>query len=236
MLSLCCGRRRRSGNQSLSSNEKNWHPVTTTPYRDNDKTWRPESPTPICCCHEDIVRPVIPPGARPPVVNDILALLLAPSDTTESKDLACAELAHASGWSFQSIAEASYEALQKLLANEKIERWGSAIADAYKISVKEAAKIVELADKFANEHPILTGVVLAVIALGILYLTAPILLDWLGFTSVGPRAGNSPYTHATSPRLISPHVNFTLREGSCKLPSYSNHHYKIYHKHWQSLY
>jgi ElaB/YqjD/DUF883 family membrane-anchored ribosome-binding protein len=56
-------------------------------------------------------------------------------------------------------------------------------------AVEEASKMVELAEEFAHEHPILTAVVCVIVALGILYLLCPWVLKALGFSELGPVAG-----------------------------------------------
>ncbi|KAF1821494.1 uncharacterized protein K489DRAFT_305303, partial [Dissoconium aciculare CBS 342.82] len=52
-------------------------------------------------------------------------------------------------------------------------------------AIDEAKKIEELAVDFAGEHPVLTAAVLAILALGVLYLFWPAALDLLGFGSEG---------------------------------------------------
>jgi hypothetical protein len=56
-------------------------------------------------------------------------------------------------------------------------------------AIDEAKKIEELAVNFAGEHPVLTAAVLAILALGVLYLFWPAALDLLGFGSEGIIAG-----------------------------------------------
>ena len=51
-----------------------------------------------------------------------------------------------------------------------------------------AEKVAQAVMDFAEEHPVYTAIIIVVIALGMIYLLAPELLDVLGFTSLGPRA------------------------------------------------
>lgn len=62
---------------------------------------------------------------------------------------------------------------------------GNALNRAYEEAVKEAEKMEE----FAGEHPVLTGVFLTVVALGVLYLWWPLTTEALGFGELGPIEG-----------------------------------------------
>ena len=44
-------------------------------------------------------------------------------------------------------------------------------------------------EEFAGEHPVLTGVFCAVVALGVLYLLWPVIIEALGFGELGPIEG-----------------------------------------------
>jgi hypothetical protein len=48
-----------------------------------------------------------------------------------------------------------------------------------------------LAVDFADEHPILTTAVVAILAIGVLYLCWPAALELLGFGAEGPIEGES---------------------------------------------
>ena len=55
--------------------------------------------------------------------------------------------------------------------------------------MKEAYdKALEEATRFVKEHPILTGAIVTMIAIGILVLLAPEIVELLGFTARGPLA------------------------------------------------
>ena len=63
----------------------------------------------------------------------------------------------------------------------------AAMNDAYKKAFDAAMSIEEL----AREHPVLTGVFCTVVALGILVILAPYVLEALGFAELGPIEGES---------------------------------------------
>nr|POF03151.1 hypothetical protein CFP56_76369 [Quercus suber] len=98
-----------------------------------------------------------------------------------------ANVVHEAGWWNDFIAERALFILAKLI--EAGGRLGPAMLSAFHRVHEEIRKIPELAADFAKEHPILTGVICVIIALGILYLLWPSMLEALGFTSLGPRLG-----------------------------------------------
>ncbi|KAK5135237.1 hypothetical protein LTR08_005487 [Meristemomyces frigidus] len=84
----------------------------------------------------------------------------------------------------KAIAKAILAALEKKLATGK--KMGPALQRAYDIAMDAAQKMEE----FASEHPVLTGVFCAVVALGVLVLLWPAIVEVLGFGELGPIAGS----------------------------------------------
>lgn len=78
------------------------------------------------------------------------------------------------------------EAVLLLLENEELERvMGPAMRDAY----ARACDAAEVFEGFVKEHPIATAVFVTVLAIGILVVLAPWVLEVLGFGELGPVEG-----------------------------------------------
>ena len=88
-----------------------------------------------------------------------------------------------SSWK-ERFAKAILVTIQKALVNENIAHKG-AMGEAYEKATVAAEGIAG----FTRDHPVWTAVIAAVIALGILYLLMPVVLDILGFGSLGPIEG-----------------------------------------------
>lgn len=85
----------------------------------------------------------------------------------------------AQNW-YSTIAEYILHATE--VAIEKGYTFGQAMASAVEQARGEA-------EKFVREHQIWAGVIITVIALGVLYLLVPWVIEALGFTELGPLAG-----------------------------------------------
>ncbi|CAM1509507.1 Fc.00g032460.m01.CDS01 [Cosmosporella sp. VM-42] len=83
----------------------------------------------------------------------------------------------------ERIAERILEGIEKLL-NE-----GAKVASAMDDAMKKAT---DIALDFANEHPYYTALIAAgtIIALGVLVMLCPWVLEALGFARLGPRGGS----------------------------------------------
>ncbi|MCJ1383112.1 hypothetical protein MMC17_006225 [Xylographa soralifera] len=82
-----------------------------------------------------------------------------------------------------SIVSAFEQALQK--AFELKEALSPIIEDALTKVMQAGRQVKDFAEWFTEEHPVWTGVILTVMALGILWLTWPYLLSALGFGEIG---------------------------------------------------
>jgi hypothetical protein len=94
---------------------------------------------------------------------------------------------HTQGWWDELTAQALLAALSNLILADNDA--SPAFTDALHKAIDEAKRIEELAVDFAGEHPVLTAAVVAILALGVLYLFWPAALELLGFGSEGPIAG-----------------------------------------------
>nr|POE65219.1 hypothetical protein CFP56_34886 [Quercus suber] len=111
------------------------------------------------------------PGQRRLSKNEVAErLITVMCDATHSGKTLQSDLdaiVHESGWWDRSIAERVLNILKKILgAGTAI---GPAMRSAFDKVCQEASRIAGIAEELAHEHPILTGVVCAVIALGILW-------------------------------------------------------------------
>lgn len=92
------------------------------------------------------------------------------------------DIVHQAGGWRESIATKVLSALEAVLQSDKISSALNAMRDK---AFKAAAEMKE----FAGEHPVLTGVFCTIVALGVLYLVWPAVLEALGFSSLGPVEG-----------------------------------------------
>lgn len=120
---------------------------------------------------------------EPEVAAKVIATLYDAKARGSGLEKAVEEIVKQTGWWDKAIAKAVFTALEKTLEAGK--SMGPALRHAYDEAVKEAEKIEE----FAREHPVLTGVVCAIIALGVLYLLWPAVVEAMGFGELGPIEG-----------------------------------------------
>ncbi|KAF2723022.1 hypothetical protein K431DRAFT_220646 [Polychaeton citri CBS 116435] len=88
-------------------------------------------------------------------------------------------LVHADSWS-EKLAE---RLLDHIIANLVPEKMGPAMRDAYE-------KAETAAREFVSEHPVFVEVMATVVAIGILALLVPWVVEALGFGELGPIAGS----------------------------------------------
>ncbi|EGP84567.1 uncharacterized protein MYCGRDRAFT_105798 [Zymoseptoria tritici IPO323] len=88
----------------------------------------------------------------------------------------------------ESIARRILGLLETALAAEA--SMGPAMKEAFNKAMESAKNITELGEELVKEHPIIAGIVCAILALGILYLLAPAVIELLGFTELGPAPGS----------------------------------------------
>ncbi|MCJ1417999.1 hypothetical protein MMC32_004344 [Xylographa parallela] len=98
----------------------------------------------------------------------------------------------AGGWR-ESLAKSILSALEQALhkAFELKEALSPIIQDALAKVMKAGRQTKDFAKWFVEEHPVWTGVILTVVALGILWLIVPYILSALGFGEIGIVEGES---------------------------------------------
>ncbi|MCJ1403304.1 hypothetical protein MMC11_006527 [Xylographa trunciseda] len=114
------------------------------------------------------------------IATTILTTLLTAEKPGRSLNIALNDIVAQSGGWTERIAIAVLNAVQNALKEGSPLR--EAMKDAYEKAVDVAAEVLG----FARDHPVLTEVVCAVIALGILMLLAPWVIHALGFGMLGP--------------------------------------------------
>ncbi len=83
----------------------------------------------------------------------------------------------------EGIAKKVLVALQKALQE------GSPMREAMKDAYEKAIDAADGMAGFSREHPVLTGCICIAVALGILMVLAPVIIEALGFAAEGPVAG-----------------------------------------------
>lgn len=86
------------------------------------------------------------------------------------------------GW-YQRLALAVLDAIRAALKD------GSPLREAMREAYERASEAAKGIADFAREHPLYTATICAVIALGILVILAPYIIEALGFGALGPVEG-----------------------------------------------
>ncbi|KAL8947810.1 MAG: hypothetical protein Q9222_005949 [Ikaeria aurantiellina] len=100
-----------------------------------------------------------------------------------SLDVSVCSIVHeAGGWS-------EYLAKKVMAMLESAIKAGKGMKPVMKCAFDKVMEAVRAFEAFSEEHPVLTGVLLTVVAVGILALLAPWALEALGFGELGPIEG-----------------------------------------------
>lgn len=106
----------------------------------------------------------------------------------------------ASSWSEQ-LAKKVLEILQQITSPENVDKlhsYGQTVVDAYNKAVEAAKKKLHDFYDYAREHPGEVGTALAILlAVGMLAVLAPYLLEFLGFAVTGPVKGEFSFPPTT---------------------------------------
>lgn len=103
--------------------------------------------------------------------------------TAPDLDAKIASLVHqAGGWS-------EYLAAKVLAALETVLRAGKDLGPALSAAYERACEAAKGIPGFAADHPLATAVFCTVVALGVLVVLAPYVLEILGFGELGPVEG-----------------------------------------------
>lgn len=115
--------------------------------------------------------------------ESIVAAMMDADKAGPALDATIKSIVHqAGGWS-------EYLAAKSLSALETVLKAGKPLSAAMQGAYDKACEALEATEGFAAEHPIATGVLVTVIALGILVVLAPYVLELLGFAELGPVEG-----------------------------------------------
>lgn len=117
------------------------------------------------------------------VAHEVIAVLLQARSRGADLQVTLENIVRETGWWDNAICEAVLAALEKTL--QAAGSNGPALQKAYDKAKEEAEKMVE----FAGEHPVLTGVFCTVVAIGVLWLLWPAIVEALGFGELGPIEG-----------------------------------------------
>lgn len=128
------------------------------------------------------------PHTRPTLSTDqaasrIITTLMHTAPTDPDHDANIASLVHqAGGWS-------EYLAAKTLSALETVLRAGKDLGPALSAAYERACEAAKGIPGFAADHPLATAVFCTVVALGVLVVLAPYVLEILGFGELGPAEG-----------------------------------------------
>ena len=132
-----------------------------------------------------------PYGDRKPKLShdeaaeSIVAAMMDADKAGPSLDTTVGSIVHqAGGWS-------EYLAAKVVAALEAVLKAGKPLSAPMQEAYNKACEALRATEEFASEHPIATGVLITVIALGMLVVFAPYLLELLGFAELGPIEGKS---------------------------------------------
>ncbi|KAL7901080.1 hypothetical protein HDV64DRAFT_172188 [Trichoderma sp. TUCIM 5745] len=133
-------------------------------------------PDPSLCGHEK-------------VAADVVSTLLHAEKHGASLKKQLDEMVEAFGWS-EMLAKRILNALVEAI-REGRDKMGPAFVKAYDDAVKEADSVFQQLVQEARDHPLelVATVLITVIAIGVLVVLAPYVLELLGFGELGPVAG-----------------------------------------------
>jgi hypothetical protein len=116
------------------------------------------------------------------LVDDIVAKLFAAERKDEVLEADLRSTVHAHGW-YEGLAAAVMEGIKRAIELGK--EMGPVMRDAY----DEAVAALNKVEEWAEEHPGMAGVIITLIALGVMALVVPWMLTYLGFTGSGIAEG-----------------------------------------------
>ncbi|KAI8627393.1 hypothetical protein F5Y19DRAFT_442992 [Xylariaceae sp. FL1651] len=136
-------------------------------------------PTPIS-------RPLCTPPNREPeiIVADIISILRSAEKHGVALTQQLDGAVGTEGWT-EWIAEKVLAGIEAAL-KEGREKMGPAMAEAYDRASEAADNVFQ----FAKDHPVATAGLLTIIAVGLLVILAPMVVEALGFAELGPVEGS----------------------------------------------
>ncbi len=128
----------------------------------------------------DEKKPSLPPTTEEEqVATSILCTLLTAEKSGHDLDRRLRDLVRPCGW-YEGLAKRVLDGL--VAAVKSGEAMGGAMKEAFDTASAAASA-------FVHEHPVLTAAVAVVVAIGILVLLAPLVVEALGFAELGPVEG-----------------------------------------------
>ncbi|KAH7024399.1 uncharacterized protein B0I36DRAFT_162013 [Microdochium trichocladiopsis] len=120
-------------------------------------------------------------------VADVLSILrAAENDTSAELPQQVDDIVTAQGGWTEWIAEGILNGIKAVLEQGDPDKIGSAMKSAYDRSVDAAGT----AFQFAEDHPVAAAGLLTIVAVGVLVLLAPVVVEALGFAELGPVEGS----------------------------------------------
>lgn len=133
------------------------------------------------------------PCTHDKVAVDVVSILLRSEKHGAGLKKQLDETVRTLGWS-EMLAKRILNALVGAITEGR-DKMGPAFAKAYDDAVKEADSVFRQLVEDARDHPLelVATVLITVIAIGVLVVLAPYVLELLGFSELGPVAGKLTY-------------------------------------------
>lgn len=148
--------------------------------------------------------PPTPRGARLPqdeadidsLATDIISILIRAEKPGKALTLRLNDAVRTTGWS-ERLAKRILNALEETLQGSH-DTWGEVVSDAYRAAVEAGEELFQGLWEYAKAHPveIAASVVLTLVAIGVLAVLMPWVLELLGFGAEGPVAGKKTLSTA----------------------------------------
>lgn len=134
-------------------------------------------------------KPTFRPSCSPPsqsreaIVADVITILRSAEKQGLVLTQQLDDAVEAEGWT-EWIAEKVLDGVMNVL-KEGREKMGPAMVEAY----DKACEAADVLFQFAQDHPLATAGLLAIVAVGVLVILAPTIVEVLGFAEFGPVEG-----------------------------------------------
>ena len=115
--------------------------------------------------------------------SSIVSAIMEADDFNPSLGIAIQSLVHKAGGWTEYLMERILAALERVLMD------GAPLKQPMQEAFDKVYEATEEFEQFAADHPVVTGVFCTVIAVGILVLVAPYVVELLGFGELGPIEG-----------------------------------------------
>jgi len=127
---------------------------------------------------------VPPPRGHEAVVAEVISILRTAKEHGVGLTRQLDDAVGTEGWT-EWIAQQVLAGLEAVL-KEGREKMGPAMAEAY----ARASEAVDKLFQFARDHPGATAGLLTILAVGVLVILAPVIVEALGFAELGPVEGS----------------------------------------------